>query len=443
MSTMFTRSGETGRIPAVSSRTLGIFSVALLIGASLHGCQRLDEAHSHGNPPPELQPEGESHDESEAGHPDEVTLSASAIESNGITIEPAKRCVLRPTFIAPARVGFNLDAIAHVGSTVSGRVVEMKVRLGDTVETHQDLLVIESAELGMAQAKYFQQVVEAQSAAPAVDVAKATWDRAKGLHTKSEGISLTEVQRREAEYKSAVASQRSAEAAVIGSENLLHLLGMDQEAVEALAVSGEITPRYHIRAPIDGQIVEREVTLGELVGPEHESLMIIADMGTLWLLADVPEARLQEVAVGVKAWFTLGAAGGPKHEGRVAFISPWVDRSTRTAQVRIEASSDRLALKPGMFARAEIMTTPSDGQDSPPIVAVPDEAIQIVEGLKSIFVPVMDEPNTFQRRSVSAGSPVDGMVPIYSGLVEGELVVISGTFILKAELGKSSAEHQH
>ena len=77
------------------------------------------------------------------------------------------------------------------------------------------------------------------------------------------------------------------------------------------------------------------------------------------------------------------------------------------------------------------------------MVAVPDEAIQTVEGGPAVFVPVPNEPNTFAKRAITLGKPVGGLVPVTSGLVEGEQFVIAGTFILKAELGKGSAAHEH
>ena len=77
------------------------------------------------------------------------------------------------------------------------------------------------------------------------------------------------------------------------------------------------------------------------------------------------------------------------------------------------------------------------------MVAVPDVAVQTVEGGPAIFVPVEGEPNTFAKRAVTIGKPVGGLVPIHSGLVEGERFVAAGTFILKADLGKGSAAHEH
>ncbi len=94
-----------------------------------------------------------------------------------------------------------------------------------------------------------------------------------------------------------------------------------------------------------------------------------------------------------------------------------------------------------MFARAEI--TSAGGDEVRSQLAVPADAVMTVEGGPAVFVPVHGEENTFARRAVSVGRPVGGYVPILGGLDEGEDVVVSGTFILKAELGKSGAAHDH
>ena len=135
-----------------------------------------------------------------------------------------------------------------------------------------------------------------------------------------------------------------------------------------------------------------------------------------------------------------------KYEGTVAFIAPVVDPTTRTAQVRIEVPRAALgngAMKPGMFAQVEIVAAEPGGAEPVPQVAVPQEAVQTVEGGPAVFVPVAGEPNTFQKRALSVGPAVGGLVPVLAGLVEGERFVEAGSFILKAELGKGSAAHEH
>ncbi|TAJ10761.1 MAG: efflux RND transporter periplasmic adaptor subunit, partial [Planctomycetota bacterium] len=246
--------------------------------------------------------------------------------------------------------------------------------------------------------------------------------------------------------KVSIAALKAAESARTASANRLHLLGMDHTAIEALASSGEVMPRYAIRAAIDGVVVQREVTLGELVGPDREYLMVLADATKLWVLADVPEAKLLRVHAGAKAWVSVGLvgdAGGKRFEGSVAFISPFVDPTTRTAQVRIEVPVTESGLRPGMFAQAEIVETNPDEPNPAALVAVPEDAIQSIEGKPAVFVPVEGEPDTFRKRALTIGRAVGGLVPVYSGLVEGERFVSAGSFILKADLGKGAAAHEH
>ncbi len=437
--------------------------LALSLAASLTACKKHEEGDGHDHTPKsqtvakDQHSTGDGHDHgsgaSEEAHADEVVLTGDAIERYGVKVAEAQLWLLKPTFVAPARVAFNTEAMAHVGSPLRGRAVEIKVRLGDHVKKDDPLVVVESPELGQAQADCLLKRSAAQATAPQVDLARAAWDRAKALLEGSQGISLTEVQKREAEYKAAVANVKAAEATALAAENALHLMGMDQEAVAALAASGEIAPRHTIRAAIPGQVVQREITLGELVSPDRESLMTIADTSTLWVLADVPEAKLAGVAAGAKAWVTTGtafAAGTSqsvaKFEGAVAFVSPLVDPTTRTAQVRIEVPSAALgdgAVRPGMFAQVEVVSDSPGGVAPFPQVAVPQEAVQIVEGGPALFVPVAGEPNTFQKRAITVGPAVGGLVPVFAGLAEGEKFVAAGSFILKADLGKSAAAHEH
>ncbi len=370
----------------------------------------------------------------------EIKLSEEAVKRYGITTAPVARQVLTPTFTASARVAFNTDEMAHVGAVVRGRAVELKVRRGDLVKKGDQLVVVESSELGEAQSDLLQKRTAAEIARPAADLAKDAYERAKKLLDESQGIALTEVQKRQSEYQAAAGVSKAAEATVSAAENRLHLLGMDQAAVESLVKTGEINPRYTITAPMSGQVTQREVTLGELVSPDKEAILIIANTEVLWVLADVPEALLGQVKVGSKARVTVAAAGVAPFEGKVSFIDLALDPNTRTARVRIEVNgTDARSVRPGMFAQAELSALAEHGnQDS--VLVVPDEAVQTVDGVTAVFVPVAGEANTFIKRDVKLGDAVGGLHPVQSGLKEGEQVVISGSFQMKAELGKGSAD---
>lgn len=377
----------------------------------------------------------------EEKHAHEVKLTPEVIQRYGVKFGPATRQALTPTLTVPARVTFNTEAMAHVGSAVRGRAVEIKARVGDQLKKGDPLLIIESSELGEAQSDYLQKRTAVSVAASAVEPAKDALERAKKLYEQNQGISLGEVQKRQADYKAAQGALQTAQSAATAAENKLHLLGMDQPSVDALAKSTEINPKFAIRAPLDGQVIEREITLGELVSPEKDALLILANVSTLWVIAEVSENRLRDVSIGSSARVHVTAVSATPVQGKVSFIAPTLDPNTRTAQVRIELPNAQGTLKPGMFATAEIRANRKAGDEI--ALTVPDEAVQTVEGAPAVFVPVEGEPNTFVPRAVTVGESVGGMSPVLSGLKEGEPVVISGSFILKAELGKSEAAHEH
>lgn len=380
---------------------------------------------------------------SEASASDQIRLTAETIAANGIRIEQAVLLELRPKVRAPAQVAFNRDGMAHVGSPVKGRVVELRAKLGDEVEQGAALLVIESPELGEAQSEYLQRRSAAETAIPSVALAQSAYERGKGLYEQTQGIPLAEVQKREAEYRVAQAALQAASSAEQAALNKLRLLGMGPQAVQQLGESGEIDPRFTVRAPIGGQVIEREVTLGELVGPEREALLVLADVSKLWVLADVPETKLREVAVGARARVLLGVEQDHWCEGVVAFISPALDPGTRSVRVRIEVVDRHPELRPGVFAQAEIASTAVGGGPAPRVVAVRASAVQTVDGESVVFVPVAGFEGTFSRRVVRVGAAVDGLVPVLSGLQADAPYVSEGSFILKADLTKGSAAHDH
>lgn len=412
---------------------LALLAVAL---AAIPACRNRTPGES-----PSVNPASDSHGNHE--HEDEVKLTTDAVSRYGIKVETASLYKLQPTFVAPARVAYNAEAMAHVGTPLPGRVVELRAKLGDTVKQGDVLLVVESPELGEAQSDYLVKQIAAKTAVSAVELAQSALERARGLYEENRAIALDEVKRREGEHKAAQAALLSAQAAATAAENKLHLLGMTQPVVEQLRDSSEVNPRFDIVAPIDGEVVEREATLGELVNREKEALLVLANLETLWVLADVPEARLPQVMLGATAWINAGSLDPHRHEGQVSYVAPQIDPRTRTAAVRIAVKCEHGALRPGAFVQVEITAMDRDKPAPPPVVAVPEQAMQTVEGRNVVFVPVPGEENTFTSRPVTVGSTVAGLTPILSGLVEGELFVSAGSFTLKAELGKATAEHQH
>lgn len=382
----------------------------------------------------------DEHEHHHGAHEDEVRLTEDALRRSGIRIATAKTRTLTTPVSAAARVAFNAESMARVGSLVNGRVRELKVRVGAVVKKGDVLAVVDSLELGEAQSDFLQKRAAIENLSPLVELAKTAQERAQKIFDENQGISLTEVQSRQREYRAAYGELTSAQAALVAASNRLLLLDMNESDIKALSDSTKIHPTYEIRAPLDGSVIGCDIASGELVGPDKPALFVMADLRTMWVFVDVPEMQSGSISVGLPVDITVTALGAQVVKGKVAYIAPELDPLTRTARVRIQVENEDGRLRAGMFARAEINIKAADGE---PIVAVPDDAIQTVEGESVVFVPVAGESNTFTKRQVGIGPVVGGMVPVYAGLSDGEKYVVSGSFVLKAELGKAGAAHEH
>lgn len=183
-----------------------------------------------------------------------------------------------------------------------------------------------------------------------------------------------------------------------------------------------------LKSPIDGVIVERKSTVGELIGKETE-VYTVSDPTDLWLIIEVKERDLGAVRVGQEADFTVLAYPVEKFRGQIALIGNRVEPESRTLEVRAEVSNQDGRLKPGMFADVEIATTAIEDA-----LTISDTALQTMEDTQVVFVATSD--NRFEKRAVKLGLEQRGRVQILDGIKEGDRVVTEGSFILKSELLK-------
>lgn len=187
-----------------------------------------------------------------------------------------------------------------------------------------------------------------------------------------------------------------------------------------------------LKAPIDGVVVERKSTVGELINKENP-IYTISDPSQLWVIASVKERDLGAVKIGQEATFTVLAYPTEKFRAAVARIGNEVDASSRTLEVRMDADNRDGRLKPGMFADLEITTTITEK-----VLLIPDAAIQTNGEEQIVFVA--RDANTFEKRVVKVGLQQDSQMQILEGVKEGENVVTDGGFILKSEMLKSEME---
>ena len=360
--------------------------------------------------------EGHSESEEREGL---ITLTPQAQQLAGITIEKVGRRALRRELRLPGTIQVNENRLAHVGPRIQGRVVELSAGLGARVKSGATLAVIDSPELGQAESDLL-------TARAKFVVAENAYERAKTL-LEGKVIGKGEFQRREGDY---LASKAEAQAA----EDRLRLLGLEDPEIAGLGGDRSVRSRVAIIAPLGGTIIDRDVTLGEVVEPA-KTLFTIADLSGLWGVADISERDLPRVKKGLAAAVSVPAYPDEVFPGRVTYISDTLDPSSRTAKVRVEINNSGWKLKPEMFATFVILT-----EEREDILSIPDHAVQRDEGRTVVFVSKGDG---FEKRPVDLGPEMQGYYPIRSGLEAGEQIVTRGAFVLKSESQRGQMEEGH
>lgn len=249
-------------------------------------------------------------------HPGIIKLSPEAMGHAGIKTEAISLRPIRVEYAFTGRVSVNETRLAHVGPRIPGRTVEVYVNLGDSVRKGDPLAVIDSPELGEAQSQYLK-------AKTNFEIAEKSYERARVV-LEGKVISTGEFQRREGEYLSAKADLRAA-------EDRLHLFGMTDEEIASIDKEHTINSRVAIYAPISGAVIERHLTLGEVVEPV-KPLFTIADLSNIWVIADIPERDIPKIKKGQSIAVTVSPYPEKVFRGKISYISELIDPETRSVK---------------------------------------------------------------------------------------------------------------
>ncbi len=362
----------------------------------------------------------DAHDgDHEEGEHEVIRLRPEEIEEFGIEVREAGAGSIKVHLNLPGEVAVNADRLAHVVPRVPGIVREVRNTLGDQVEAEEVMAVLESRELADAKSAYL-------AAKERVNLARANFNREKNLWTKK--ISS------EQEYL--VAKQKLAETRIElrSAEQKLHALGFSESYLDRLPSHADVDfTRYEIRAPISGTVIEKHITIGEVLNQDTEAFVIV-DLNTVWVNLSVYQKDLPFVQAGQAASLSAGQ-GSYDATGTISYLGPIVGEQTRTAIARVVLPNPDGRWKPGLFVNARVEV----GETEVP-VAVPKTALQTLEDQPSVFVHT---GQGFVSRTVTLGKSNEANVEVVSGLEKGERYVSSGAFTLKAEMGKESFGDGH
>ena len=341
-----------------------------------------------------------------------VMLTAEAIERAGIRLAPVTGGSAGSTLRLPGVVEANAYKQVAVTPLVAGRVTRVLAELGQSVRRGQELAEIFSPELSEVETRYI-------SARAELEAHERELQRTEKL-VEIGAASRQELERLHAEHTSKLTAVESA-------RSRLELLGLSASAIAGLGPGKNVGAVTIIPAPIAGVVTERMANAGLNVDSSTKLFMVV-DLSTVWVVADVYEKDFSRVRVGSQASITTKAYPDTVLTGRVNYIDPQLNATTRTAKVRIEVANPREQVRLGMFADVGI-----EGGQQTSGARIPRTAVQNVDNRTVVYLADPKQPNRFIEREVQLGNASGNDVDVVTGVNEGDTVVGDGSFFLRAE----------
>lgn len=372
------------------------------------------DGHDHGKG------EGKGKEEDEGT----VHLDEDARKSVGIRAVPIQKQKLGASLVATAVVRPVADMLAHVSPKVGGKVVAIKAVQGSEVKQGEALVVLDSIDVGNAAADYLK-------AKASLEVGKVNFDREEELFKRNAT--------RGADFYEAKGQFIRSQAEYQATRGKLILLGWPKERVEGLKWDDpEGLSKVTIYAPVDGEVIDKHATLGEVVTPET-NLFTITNLSSVWVSIDLYQKDVRKVHKDQPVEATCDSYPGRVFKGRVTYVGKVLVEETRTLEARVELDNKAGLLKPGMYVTANIAD--NEDEHAKEMIAVPLSSIQRVGEVPVVFVS--KAPGVYERRGVTVGQRYGDWQEILVGLEAGEMVVTEGSFTLKSELLRSQMGHGH
>lgn len=360
------------------------------------------------------------------GPSDQVTLSTQAQAEQKIEVAPVELGTAVVSQRAKGHIALPDNATWRVGVLAEGRVEKVYFNLGDSVRKGEVLARMHSHDVHEARAAYANAVAERTRLQAAEALAQKNYDRSRRLYAlKAESVSQVEIAKQE--LVNAQSSTREADNIV--RREVTHLeetLGLQAD----IADNSEDADLIPIKAPAGGRILQKNITPGSTISTSTDAF-VIGDLTRVWMLASVDAATLSKLHIGQTATVTLPDVSDATYTGKITNLGQEFDPVTRLMPVRIELRNPENRLRPEMLASAEFATGTGI-----PVVLVPQESIQQVNGQDVVFVRVAAD--RFRVQTVQTGEIIRGEVRILQGLKPGEQVITHGSFIAKSQLLKSS-----
>jgi cobalt-zinc-cadmium efflux system membrane fusion protein len=340
-----------------------------------------------------------------------VAMTDEQLKQNGVEVQTAGPARIRSELVLTGEVRLNEDHTVHIVPRLAGMVESVAANAGERVRKGQLLAVISSQALA-------DQRSEALAAQQRMALARTVVEREEKLWKAK--ISA------EQDYLQARSAFQESEIAARSAQQKLAALGAPA------ATDGRLT-RYEIRAPIDGVVVEKSIAVGAAL-KDDSPIFVLADMSTVWVEMTVSAKDVHAVKAGQKATVKSSTfeASAP---GTVAYMGALVGEQTRSAQARIVLPNPKGTWRPGLPVSVELVA-----QEFEVAVAVANEALQDFKDAPAVYGRY---GSNFEARPVQLGRSDGKYTEIVKGLHAGEQYAAKNSFLIKADLGKSEASHDH
>ena len=332
-----------------------------------------------------------------------IGISPDAPQWQVLELETAKEITSTWTDAVPAFVKVDEGKAARIGVPLAGRVTQVYAELGQQVEKGAPLFAVASPDLAALN-------VEQSKAKVDVDAAKGVLDRTKAI-----------VEARALPEKEAVAAQQQLHQSELS-------LNVAQSKLASLDVTTRSENEFVVHAPRAGRVVEKNVLPGQELTPGAEAaLMLVADLSTVWVVADLFESDSDGVLPGVPARVTITSLPGVVIDGKVDMVSAVVDAERHTVPVRVRLDNADGRLKPNTYAKMQF-------QASTPPGSVEVAAGALVSDGSRQYAYVKNAAGRFVKRDVVAGAVRDQRVVVFKGIAPGETVVSKGAILLDNQI---------
>lgn len=337
-----------------------------------------------------------------------------ALAGANVVIEQVGPVLMKNVMELPAQLALNADKTAHVVPRLAGVVAEVRKNLGDRVARGEVMAILNSGDVATARQAYIE-------SRQRLELARISAQREEALWRKK--ISPEE------DYLIKKHALSEAQLTYQASAQRLAALGVPAGQIS----SQSNLARYELRAPLSGVVIAKNVTVGEAVSGT-ETIFTVADLSTVWVDITVPPSQLSAVRTGQRVIVHLEDES-VEVPGTVTYVESFVGEETRSLRARVVIPNPSGMWKPGLFVKVDL--TQNEAMVS---MAVKGEALQTFRDWNVVFIKV---GNLFEARPLELGRHEGEWVEVLSGLIPGQSYAAKNSFVVKADVMKSGASHDH